>query len=106
MAFVSTLTFSKWCIVNKQVGDAGARLGKLAFSTGAMDAMTRLSEATRFKGAVEFGIWPFLLISGARGSGKFTMASSIARRLGIHIAEVRSTIELVLHDIYSLLTID
>ncbi|KAG0705248.1 AAA-domain-containing protein [Suillus ampliporus] len=59
-----------------------------SFSAGTMDAMNRLSDAPRFKGAAEFGIRPFLLISGARGSGKFTMASSIARRLGIHIAEI------------------
>lgn len=64
---------------------ASARPGELAFT---MDAMTRLSDAPRFKGAAEFGIWPLLLISGARGSGKFTMASSIARRLGIHITEI------------------
>ncbi|KAG1756209.1 P-loop containing nucleoside triphosphate hydrolase protein [Suillus paluster] len=68
--------------------DAGTRSGESSFSAGTMDAMTRLSDAPRFKGAVEFGIRPFLLISGARGSGKFTMASSIARRLGIHIAEI------------------
>ncbi|OJA08223.1 hypothetical protein AZE42_09390 [Rhizopogon vesiculosus] len=68
--------------------DTGARSGESAISTSAMDAMIRLSEATRFKGAVEFGIQPFLLISGARGSGKFTMASSIVRRLGIHITEI------------------
>lgn len=66
-----------------------------------MDALTRLSEATRFKGAVEFGVQPFLLISGARGSGKFTMASSICRRLGIHITEVRLITELVIHEIHS-----
>jgi peroxin-6 len=66
-----------------------------------MDAMTRLSDAPRFKGAAEFGIWPLLLISGPRGSGKFTMASSIAQRLGIHIAEVRSITELVLYEICS-----
>ncbi|KAG1826708.1 P-loop containing nucleoside triphosphate hydrolase protein [Suillus subaureus] len=65
--------------------DTSARPGELPFM---MDAMTRLSDAPRFKGAAEFGIWPLLLISGARGSGKFTMASSIARRLGIHIAEI------------------
>ncbi|KAG2352635.1 hypothetical protein BDR07DRAFT_1436787 [Suillus spraguei] len=65
--------------------NASARSGGLPFT---MDAMTRLSDAPRFKGAAEFGIWPLLLISGARGSGKFTMASSIAQRLGIHIAEI------------------
>jgi peroxin-6 len=66
-----------------------------------MDAMTGLSDAPRFKGAAEFGIWPLLLISGARGSGKFTMASSIARRFGVHVVEVRSLTELFLHQIYS-----
>ncbi|KAG1754185.1 AAA-domain-containing protein [Suillus lakei] len=65
--------------------DASARPGESTFT---MDAMTRLSDAPRFKGAVAFGIRPFLLISGARGSGKFTMASSIARRLETHIAEI------------------
>lgn len=64
---------------------ASARPGELPF---AMDAMTGLSDAPRFKGAAEFGIWPLLLISGARGSGKFTMASSIARRFGIHVVEI------------------
>lgn len=63
--------------------------------------MIRLSDAPRFKGAAEFGVWPLLLISGARGSGKFTMASSIARRLGIHIVEVRSITELILYWIHS-----
>lgn len=65
--------------------NASARPGESPFT---MDAMTRLSDAPRFKGAAEFGIWPLLLISGPRGSGKFTMASSIAQRLGIHIAEI------------------
>ncbi|KAG1843615.1 AAA-domain-containing protein [Suillus subalutaceus] len=65
--------------------NASTRPEELPFT---MDAMTRLSDAPRFKGAAEFGIWPLLLISGARGSGKFTMASFIARRLGIHIAEI------------------
>ncbi|KAG1766092.1 AAA-domain-containing protein [Suillus occidentalis] len=64
---------------------ASARPGELPFT---MDAMTGLSDAPRFKGAAEFGIWPLLLISGARGSGKFTMASSIARRFGIHVVEI------------------
>jgi peroxin-6 len=76
-------------MLDKRVDDAGAPSGESAFSAGAIETMTRLSEATRFKGAVEFGIQPCLLISGARGSGKFTMASSIARQLGIHITEVR-----------------
>lgn len=65
--------------------NASARSGGLPFT---MDAMTRLWDAPRFKGAAEFGIWPLLLISGARGSGKFTVASSIAQRLGVHIAEI------------------
>lgn len=64
---------------------ASARPGELSFT---MDAMTGLSDAPRFKGAAEFGIWPLLLISGARGSGKFTMASSIAQRFGIHVVEI------------------
>ncbi|KAG2115312.1 P-loop containing nucleoside triphosphate hydrolase protein [Suillus discolor] len=65
--------------------NASARSGESPFT---MDAMIRLSDAPRFKGAAEFGVWPLLLISGARGSGKFTMASSVARRLGIHIVEI------------------
>lgn len=64
---------------------ASARPGELPST---MDAMTGLSDAPRFKGAAEFGIWPLLLISGARGSGKFTMASSIARRFGMHVVEI------------------
>ena len=75
-------------MTNKRVDDAGSKPGETGFSSDAMDAVTRLSEATRFKGAVKFGIQPFLLISGARGSGKYSMASSVAQQLGIHITEV------------------
>ena len=47
-----------------------------------------LSSAAMARRAVVYGLHFSILLKGARGVGKFTVASWVAQRLGIHLLEV------------------
>jgi peroxin-6 len=47
-----------------------------------------LSSATLAQGAVNYGLHLSILLNGARGIGKFTVATWVAQRLGMHYLEV------------------
>lgn len=47
-----------------------------------------LTSATLAPYAVDYGLDVSVLLKGARGTGKFTVSSWVAQRLGMHILEV------------------
>lgn len=47
-----------------------------------------LSSATLARHAVDYGLHLSVLLKGARGIGKFTVATWVAQRLGMHLLEV------------------
>jgi peroxin-6 len=47
-----------------------------------------ISSATLVRRAVDCSLPLSLLLKGARGTGKFTIASWVAQRLGMHLLEV------------------
>ena len=47
-----------------------------------------LSSATMARRAIDYDLHTSILLKGARGIGKFTAATWVARQLGLHLLEV------------------
>jgi len=54
-----------------------------------------LAEAAMLSAAVEYGLQLSVLLKGARGIGKVTSATWVARDLGVHLFVVRSFVSFV-----------
>ncbi|KAI6111549.1 AAA-domain-containing protein [Pisolithus croceorrhizus] len=59
----------------------------ICFIPSKTDQLSQLSNASSLGGAIKL-IHPSILLKGARGTGKFTAAMRVARRLGLHVVEV------------------
>lgn len=61
-----------------------------SLSTG-YKKLLALASAALTRNAVDFDLQMSVILKGARGTGKMTAASRIARTLGLHLFEVRFT---------------
>lgn len=66
--------------------------GQLHAQDGAFGKLLALSSATLARCAIDYDLHVSVLLNGARGIGKFTVTTWVARCLGMHLLEVRTSL--------------